>query len=59
MNQFKYKINLLLVWYEITTNERFYLCTIYQDSEDESSMSDGDDEENETSHIAILRHSHY
>ncbi|KAK2457067.1 RING/FYVE/PHD zinc finger superfamily protein [Trifolium repens] len=30
-----------------------------QDSEDESSMSDGDDEENETSHIAILRHSHY
>jgi hypothetical protein len=32
---------------------------LYQDSEDESSMSDGDDEENETSHIAILRHSHY
>jgi len=34
-------------------------CSKYQDSEDDSSMSDGDDEENRTPHIAILRHSHY
>ncbi|KAJ1425660.1 Zinc finger, RING-CH-type [Sesbania bispinosa] len=29
----------------------------YQDSDDDSSMTDGDDEENETPHDAILRHS--
>ncbi|AES61664.1 putative aminoacyltransferase, E1 ubiquitin-activating enzyme [Medicago truncatula] len=31
----------------------------HQYSEDDSLMSDGDDEENGTPHIAILRHSHY
>ncbi|XP_004495906.1 uncharacterized protein [Cicer arietinum] len=29
-----------------------------QDPDDDSSISDGDDEDNETPHIAILRHSH-
>lgn len=31
--------------------------SIYQDSDDDSSISDGDDEENETPNDEILRHS--
>lgn len=42
-------------WHAATTKKD--CSSIYQDSDDDSSISDGDDEENETPNDEILRHS--